>query len=114
MTLREDHALLRVFLPESDTFDGRPAWEAILARLQAAGVAGATASRGRAGFSLGGEMATDAIEVLSFDLPVVVEAVDRPERIDAVLARVQELVTSRGLVTVESVEVVRPGAARRR
>lgn len=112
MTLREDHSLLRVFLPESDTSDGQAAWRAVVDHLRLAGLAGATAYRGRAGFTADG-VSTDAIEVLACDLPVVVEAVDRPDRIEGVLDTVIASVGEKGLVTVERVEVFPRGTAGR-
>lgn len=105
MTLAENHTLLRVFLPESDQFDNREAWRAVMDHLRVSGIAGSTAYRGRAGFTAGGEMMTDAIEALACDLPVVVEAVDRPEKINFILGDVRAIVGAQGLVTVESVEV---------
>lgn len=113
MSLREEHVLLRVFVPEADRFDDRPAWRAVMEHLRLMGLAGATAYRGRAGFTAGG-VSTDAIEVLSYDLPVVVEAVDRPERIEAVLADVSAIVGAKGLVTTERVEVARYRGAENR
>ena len=106
MTLREDRALLRLFLPECAVFDGQDAWRAVIEYLRLSGVAGATAYRGRAGFTARGPISTDAIEVLSGDLPVVIEAVDRPERIEAVVENVRAMAGSRALMTVEKVEAL--------
>lgn len=107
MALAEQHALLRVFVPESAHHHGQPAWRAVIARLHAAGIGGATAYRGRAGFTAGGPIHTDAIETLADDLPVVVEAVDRPEQFARVRDELAAIVGDRGLITREMVEVVR-------
>lgn len=107
MTLAERHTLLRVFIPESARHRGQPAWHAVLTRLHSAGLAGATAYRGRAGFTAGGPIHTDAIEVLADDLPVVIEAVDQPEKFAALHEELAAMVGSHGLITSEMVELVR-------
>ena len=103
MSLDERHSLLRVFLPETALFDDRPAWRAVVEHLRLSGFTGATAYRGSAGFT-GNALATDRIEVLATGLPVVVEAVDLPEKVERVLDDVRAIVPERGLVTVERVE----------
>ncbi|WP_236712987.1 DUF190 domain-containing protein [Neomoorella mulderi] len=42
---------------------------------------------------------------LSYDLPVIVEAVDRAEKVASVLPQVQAIV-SQGLITVSDVEII--------
>lgn len=97
--------LLRVFIGESDRHGRRPLYQAIVEMLRAEGVAGATVIRGIEGYGAHSRLHTARILRLSEDLPIIVEAVDRAERIDAVLPKLDALVTE-GLVTVEPVEVV--------
>lgn len=68
-------------------------------------MAGATVLRGIEGFGAKSHLHTHRILRLSEDLPIVIEAVDRADRIDAVLPKLEEMVGD-GLITVERVEVI--------
>jgi PII-like signaling protein len=68
-------------------------------------MAGATVIRGIEGFGADSHLHTSRILRLSEDLPVVIEIVDRPDRIDAVLPMLDQMV-SEGMVTVETVRVI--------
>ena len=97
--------LLRIFIGESDTWHGRPLYEAIVRRVREAGLAGATVLRGIEGFGADSRLHTSRILRLSEDLPVVIEIVDTPERIDEVLPLLDEMI-GEGMVTLERVEIV--------
>ncbi len=77
----------------------------VIARAREAGLAGATVLRGVEGYGARSRLHTTRILRLSEDLPVVVEIVDRPDRIEAFLPVLDELVDE-GLITVEPVHVV--------
>jgi len=95
---------MSIFVGEADRWQHRPAYLAILERLKAAGCAGATVTRGIAGFGAHSHIKTANILVLSVDLPVVITVVDAPERIEAVLAAIAPMLAG-GTVTVEDTEV---------
>jgi hypothetical protein len=99
--------LLRIFISERDRHGGRPLHEAIVLEARRAGLAGATVLRGILGFGAGSRLHASKILELSEDLPLVVEIVDRPERIEAFLPALRDMAGS-GLVTLEKVRVV-PG-----
>lgn len=105
MKLPSDAYLLRIFVGESDKHHGRPLYEAIVERARAQGLAGATVLRGCIGFGAHSRIHTAKILRLSDDLPIVIEIVDKKERIDALLPELDELVTE-GLVTLEPVHVI--------
>jgi PII-like signaling protein len=63
--------LLRIFIGESDTWHGRPLYEAIVHRVREAGLAGATVVRGIEGFGADSRLHTSRILRLSEDLPIV-------------------------------------------
>ncbi len=69
-----------------------------------AGMAGASVLRGIEGFGTSQRIHTARLLSLSEDLPVVVVIVDTPEKVDAFLPVIDELVTE-GLVTVDDVSV---------
>ncbi|HXH04510.1 MAG TPA: DUF190 domain-containing protein [Candidatus Competibacteraceae bacterium] len=109
----EDAALLRIFIGEADKYQGRPLYEAIVLKAREAGLAGATVLRGPLGFGHGSVLHTAKILRLSADLPMVIEIVDRRERIEAFLGQLEDMLGS-ALVTLEKVQVVRYGRAAER
>ncbi|EPR43948.1 putative signal transduction protein with CBS domain containing protein [Desulfovibrio sp. X2] len=94
-----DIEILRIFLGETARHEGRPAYEAVVEEARSRGLAGATVLRGVAGFGADSRIHTDSILRLSEDLPVVVEIVDVPERIQAFLPRLEALLPE-GLVSL--------------
>ena len=105
MKLPSEAELLRVFIGESDKFEGRPLYEVIVLEARQRGMAGATVLRGLMGFGAHSRLHTAKILRLSEDLPIVVEIVDKPERIEAFLPRLDEIIDE-GLVTVERAGVI--------
>src|SRR5262249_5164174 len=96
---------LRIFIGESDRWHGRPLYQAIVERVRKEGLAGATVIRGIEGFGADSHLHTSRILRLSEDLPVVIELVDTPDRIGAVLPLLDGTVEE-GMVTVERVQIV--------
>lgn len=105
MKFEGEGQLLRVFVSESDTWEGRPLADALVELARERGLAGATLVHGAKGF--GAHTRIHPVEVLrlSDDRPVIVEIVDRPESIAQLLPEI-ELMVLEGLVTVENVHVV--------
>ncbi len=97
---------LRIYIGESDRWRGKPLDTAILEAIRAQGLAGATVFRGVSGFGAHSHIRTTSIEVLSVDLPIVIEVVDIPERIQRALNAVFPMVQE-GLVTLEDVTIVK-------
>lgn len=96
--------LLRIFIGESDTHDGRPLYQAIVETLRRQGLAGATVLRGIEGFGKSSRLHTAQILRLSEDLPIVIECVDTDDKIEAVLPALDDMIGD-GLITLERVEV---------
>jgi PII-like signaling protein len=105
MRSEADGQLLRIFVGESDRWEGKPLYEAIVRRARAAGLAGATVLRGLEGFGAHSRLHTTRILRLSEDLPIVIEIVDEAPKIDAFLPELDELVAE-GMVTLENVRVI--------
>jgi PII-like signaling protein len=97
--------LLRIYLGESDRWEGRPLYEAIVRAAHEQGLAGATAFRGIEGFGATSRIHTVKVLRLSEDLPIVVEIADRPDRIAAFMPTVDAMVRE-GIVTREAVNVI--------
>jgi PII-like signaling protein len=101
-------SLLRVFIGESDEYQGRPLHEAIVLKAREMGLAGATVLRGPMGYGKSSRLHTSKILRLSEDLPLVIELVDEEAKIEALIAALHPMLGS-SLVTLEAVRVVRYG-----
>jgi len=110
--LKGERVLMRVHIGERDKHKGKPLYAAIVELLRRKGYAGATVYRGIMGFGASSTVHTDRIEVLSLDLPIVVECIETTERIDAVLPELDEMIGG-GLITLERASVImyRPHSA---
>jgi PII-like signaling protein len=97
--------LARIYIGESDHYDGQPLYEAIVALLRERGVAGATVLRGIEGYGRAARLHTTRILRLSEDLPILIEVIDREDRLRAVLPEIDAMVEG-GLITLEKVEVI--------
>jgi hypothetical protein len=105
MKLPEEAELLRIFIGESDRLHGRLLYEVIVEEARKRGMAGATVLRGIMGFGAHSRMHTAKILRLSEDLPVIIEIVDNPERIDAFLPDLDKMINE-GLITLERAKVI--------
>jgi PII-like signaling protein len=97
--------LLRIFIGESDHYDGKPLYQALVERARSEGLAGATVIRGIEGYGASSHVHTSRILRLSEDLPIIIEIVDTAENVERILPMVDEMVGD-GMVTVERVEVL--------
>ena len=111
MRLTGTGLLVRVYLGESDRWQGKPLYKAIVEMLRAQGVAGATVIRGIEGFGAKQHLHSTRILSLSEDLPILIEAIDSEDEIRSVLSTLDEMVGD-GLITLEKVEVVAYRAGR--
>ena len=105
MKLPEEAERLKIFIGETDRRGGRPLYEAIVEKARERGLAGATVYRGMLGFGANSRIHTSKILRLSEDLPVVIEIVDRPDRITAFLPELDGMIRE-GLITLEPVKVI--------
>lgn len=106
MTIPENGVLLRIFIGESDRWEGQPLYEAIVLAARESHLAGATVLRGPMGFGAHSRLHTAKILRLSEDLPMVIEIVDSKEKIEAFLPKIDQMVTE-GLVTLEDIRVIK-------
>jgi PII-like signaling protein len=97
--------LLRIYVSESDRWEGRPLYEALVRAAHEQGLAGATALRGIEGFGAKSRIHTVKVLHLSEALPIVVEIADRADRIAEFMPTVDEMV-GEGMVTLEKVNIV--------
>ena len=93
-----DVKILRVFVGEAVRHKGRPLYETIVEEARQRGMAGASVCRGFMGFGAGSLLHTAKILRLAEDLPVIVEIVDTPPRIEAFLPVVDAMVEEGSIV----------------
>jgi PII-like signaling protein len=106
MKLPEEGALLRVFIGETDSYNGKPLYEQIVLKARELNLAGATVVRGVMGFGADSRMHTAKILRLSDDLPLIVEIVDTEENLQKLQPFLDEMVEE-GLITLEKVKVIK-------
>jgi hypothetical protein len=104
MILPEQGKLLRIFVGEQDTHQGKPLYQWLVEEARSQGLAGATVLRGMEGYGAHSRLHTAKVLRLSIDLPVVIEIVDTEEKIEAFLPIVDNAIPE-GLATVERVEI---------
>lgn len=106
MRISGEAKLVRIFIGESDHWHGVPLYEAIVRKVREMGLAGATVIRGLEGFGANSRIHTAKILRLSEDLPVLIEIVDKEERIQGILPILDEMI-GEGLITLERVEIIK-------
>ena len=104
--------LLRIFVNERDTWRGGPLYCAIVDMLKREQVAGASVFRGVEGFGAHREIHAAKIWSLGAKLPVLIEVVDDPAKIEALLPQLEAMIPE-GAVTLERVEYARFTRGRR-
>jgi PII-like signaling protein len=96
---------LTIYIGDSDKHGRKPLHLAIVELLHDEGISGATVLHGIEGYGAHKQIHTARILDLSGDLPVVIVAVDLPEKIEAVLPKLDEMI-GQGLVTTEDAQIV--------
>jgi uncharacterized protein len=103
---------VRIHFGESDHKGGAllgwPLWQALIEYLRHEGAAGATVSRGIAGFGANSIIHTASLVDLSSDLPLVLEWIDSHERVDQLLPGLSAILEGTGgLLTTDPVTIHR-------
>ena len=111
MPVTEVATRVMVFLSEDDRLGHRGLHEALLNRAREDGMAGATVWRGVEGFGASGRFRTARFPDVATGLPLALELIDTPERMEAFLAVVRELAPG-SFVTREQVQMTRFGGPR--
>ena len=105
MRLPEEGQLLRVFIGEDDKYKEKPLYEVIVEKARELNLAGATVLKGTMGYGAHSRLHTSKVLRLSESLPVVIEIVDKEERINLLLPFIDEHVKE-GLVTIEEIRII--------
>jgi PII-like signaling protein len=103
--LKGERTLMRIHVGERDKFEGKPLYQTIVELLRHRHYAGATVVRAIMGFGATAKLHTDRVELLSLDLPIVIECVETEERIQAILPELDAMIGG-GLITLERARVI--------
>jgi PII-like signaling protein len=97
--------LLRIYLSENDRYKGKNAHHAVIEFLKDKGIAGATVHHCMEGYGIHHKIHTASVLRLGTDLPVIVQAVDKEEKIRNLIPELKEMLPTE-LMVVQEVEVV--------
>lgn len=98
--------MLRIHFGEGDKCQGKPLHEAIVAKCQELGIAGATVYRGIEGYGTSTRIHHASHWSLSKDAPIMVSVIDTEEQINKLIPHLDTMVTE-GLIATSNVEVIR-------
>jgi PII-like signaling protein len=102
-----ERTLMRIHIGErdKDPASGKPLYQAIVEMLRRRHYAGATVLRAMMGFGASARLRSDRMEVLSLDLPIVIECVETQQRIEEILPELDAMIGG-GLITLERAKVI--------
>jgi uncharacterized protein len=96
--------LLRLHFAESDRYNGKPLYEAIVNRCRELKIAGATVFRGLEGYGETAEIHRH--HLVRKDQPIVVTIVDTPENLGQLIPEIEEMMDT-GMIATSDVEYMR-------
>ncbi|MFA6308461.1 MAG: DUF190 domain-containing protein [Clostridia bacterium] len=99
--------LLKIFIGESDRWKHEALYHVIIKKIKEHGLAGATTVRGIEGFGANSRVHSNAIEVLSQDLPIVIEVIDKEEKINEIIEVIEPMITEGLIVIMHDVEIIK-------
>ena len=109
MQTMEKMLRLKAYVGESDQYKGMPTYKAVVHLLRTEGIRGATVSRGVYGYGKRSLLHTTSPLRLSTDLPMLIETVDKEEKIMSVLPKIRAMIKD-GPITLDEVTEVREAA----
>jgi len=104
--MRGPARLMRIYMGESDKWEGEPLYEAIVQRLRVMEIAGATVYRGILGYGVKGHTHKSGVLPFSRDLPVMISVVDSAEKLAYAIDRIESMMED-GIIVLSDVDVIR-------
>lgn len=100
---------LRIYISSTDKFKHRPLYEVIVLAARRYGITGATVLKGIMGFGASSEVYSNKLWEISEKLPLIVEIIDEPEKIDSFFKLINpyfEKVRKGHIITVDETTVL--------
>ena len=97
---------MRIYMGESDKWQGEPLYEAIVKRLRLMDIAGATVYRGILGYGVKGHTHKSGHLPFSRDLPVMISVVDAEEKLAKAINEIESMMQD-GIIVLSDVDVIR-------
>ena len=104
--LRGKARLMRIYLGESDQWQGEPLYDALVKRLRSMEIAGATVYRGILGYGVKGHTHKAGALPFSRDLPIMISVVDTEEKLTRAIDAVESMMQD-GIIVLSDVDVIR-------
>ncbi|OGQ37192.1 MAG: hypothetical protein A3F16_05755 [Deltaproteobacteria bacterium RIFCSPHIGHO2_12_FULL_43_9] len=104
MRLEGDGILLRIYINETDKFEGKPLSQVIVDFLRKNGIAGATVIHGSTGFGAHSTIHDVKALRVSEDLPVIIETIDTSDKLDKIFPELENMIKE-GLIIAQKVHV---------
>ena len=98
--------LMRIYMGESDKWQGEPLYEALVKRLRLMDIAGATVYRGILGYGVKGHKHQSGRLGFSGDLPVMISVVDSEDKLAKALNEIESMMQD-GIIVLSDVDVIR-------
>lgn len=96
--------ILRIHVSEADRYQGKPLYEAIVAKCRELKIAGATVFRGVEGYGETAEI--HKAHLVRSDRPITITIVDQSENIQRIIPVVEEIMDT-GLIATSTVQMIR-------
>lgn len=98
--------MLRIHLTESDKWQGKALYRAIVAKCGELGILGVTAFRASEGFGASAVIHRSRSFSFSRNAPIMVSVIDTEERIQKLLPHLENMIDA-GMIAVSTVDVIR-------
>lgn len=108
MNLADECKILKIYISEDSRYKGQNLYHALVLKFKESGMAGVTVIRGIEGYGQDKRLHSTRVLDLSLSLPIVIEVIDIPERINEAITIAKEMVNE-GLIIVTDVHVVKYG-----
>jgi PII-like signaling protein len=105
MKLEGKAKMLRIHFGESDKWQGKPLYQAIVEKCRELDIAGATVYRGVEGYGASSRIHREHL-LRSSDLPIMVSVIDAEENISKLIPALDHMVDE-GMIAMSDVEVIR-------
>lgn len=100
---------MKIYISSTDKYERTPLYELVVFSARKAGLAGATVLKGIMGYGASSEIYSNKVWELTEKVPLVIEMVDEPEKIDTFFKTIKPYFEKSGkghIITVEETTVL--------